>query len=147
DNALGDSYNANATSSPIWSTTPRYADAANRIAWALQNAGSSAITRGATQLLIWSIVDKNFSVNWTSTNNSALRTATIQLTALMSTSYDSRKNYASAVEFLSAVHDSTNTLHQDLAFVVPEPSTLAIAGLGALGFLGFGLRGRIQLLV
>jgi hypothetical protein len=26
---------------------------------------------------------------------------------------------------------------------VPEPSTLAIAGLGALGFIGFGLRRRL----
>jgi hypothetical protein len=28
--------------------------------------------------------------------------------------------------------------------VVPEPSTLAIAGLGALGFMGYGLRRRLK---
>ena len=44
------------------------------------------------------------------------------------------------VEFLSAVLNPTNTLYQDLAVAipVPEPSTLAIATLGALGLMGYG---------
>jgi hypothetical protein len=31
-----------------------------------------------------------------------------------------------------------------LSSVVPEPSTMAIAGLGAIGFLGYGLRRRLK---
>jgi hypothetical protein len=38
----------------------------------------------------------------------------------------------------------TNTGFAGDAATVPEPSTLAIAGLGALGFVGFGLRRRLK---
>ncbi len=47
---------------------------------------------------------------------------------------------------MSAVHDPTSTLYQDLAVAVPvpEPSTLAIATLGALGLMGYGWRRRAR---
>jgi hypothetical protein len=69
------------------------------------------------------------------------------------TGYNPQTNYLVGAVFLAAVHDARNTRYQDLAFVppagfnllsTPEPSTLAIAGLGALGFLGYCLRRRAQ---
>lgn len=39
---------------------------------------------------------------------------------------------------------SSNTGFASGAVLVPEPSTMAIAGLGALGFVGFGLRRRLE---
>jgi hypothetical protein len=39
---------------------------------------------------------------------------------------------------------SLTSLVQQFSEVVPEPSTLAIAGLGALGFIGYGLRRRLK---
>ncbi len=63
-----------------------------------------------------------------------------------SAGYNSNTNYLPGVEFYSAVHDPTNTLYQDLAIVdpVPEPSSLAIATLGALALIGYGWRRRAQ---
>ena len=59
---MGDSYALNPWSSPSFSTS-RYSDAANRIAWAIENDGLSGLGPAATQLLIWSISDKSFSVS------------------------------------------------------------------------------------
>ena len=54
--------------------------------------------------------------------------------------YNPNTNDLPGVEFLSAVLNPTNTFYQDLAVAipVPEPSTLAIATLGALGLMGYG---------
>jgi hypothetical protein len=143
-NTLGVSYAVNPTSNPTWSTPPRFTDAANRVAWALENVGSSANARGATQLLIWMILDKNFTVNWAATNNAGLHAAYTSAITQMTSAYNAHKNYVAGAEFLSAVHDPTGTLNQDLAFAVPEPSTLVVAGLSALGFIGYGLRRRAR---
>src|SRR5271157_5743936 len=62
DNAVGESYALNPWSSPSFSTS-RYSDAANRIAWAIENDGLSGLGPAATQLLIWSISDRSFSVS------------------------------------------------------------------------------------
>ncbi len=147
DNAVGDCYALNPWSSPRFSTSS-YSDAANRIAWAIENGGLSGLGTAATQLLIWSIIDKGFSViDWN--GNSALRTTYNSLVSELgrpSAGYNSNTNYLPGVEFLSAVHDPTNTLYQDLAVAIhaPEPSTLAIATLGALGLIGYGLRRRAR---
>jgi hypothetical protein len=149
DNSLGDNYGVSVESSPTFSTTPSDTDAANRVAWALENAGSTATARGATQLLIWSIVDTNFTVNWTETNDDPLHTAYNNLVSAMGAGYAPRTNYLPGAEFLGAVHDPSNTLYQDLALaippgfhtndaVAPEPSSLVIAGLGTLGLIGYG---------
>jgi len=48
-------------------------------------------------------------------------------------------------ENFSPVHDSPTGVRVEgtvLTGVIPEPSTMAIAGLGAIGFIGFGLRRR-----
>jgi len=156
ETVLGSTYKVNPESPPTFSTTPRYTNAANRVAWALENVGSTADSRGATQLLIWSIIDKNFSVNWAATNNAVLHTDYNLLVSEMGnskTGYNPNNGYLAGAEFLSAVHDKTNMLYQDLglavpevstAAVVPEPSTLAIAGLGALGLIGYGWRRRAR---
>jgi len=145
ENALNDTYNVNLFN-PTFSTTSTYADAANRVAWAMENAGSTADERGATQLFIWSTIGPAFQV--ISFNGDA--TLQTDYTALLSlTGYNPNLNYVPGATFLGAVHDGD--LHQDLAYgspeftpqsIVPEPSTMVIAGLGALGFIGYGWRRR-----
>jgi hypothetical protein len=142
ENAIGDTYHVTPESPPTFSTTTSYTDAANRIAWVLENVGSTANARGAAQLLIWAIADKNFSVNWTLTNNSGLQTAYSALVTQMGAGYQTNTNYRSGAEFLAATH--VGNLYQDLALTTPEPSTMAIAGLGALGLIGYGWRRRAR---
>jgi PEP-CTERM motif/Thioester domain len=142
DNAVGNTYNVNPESPPTFSTTSAYTDAANRVAWVMENAGSTTYARGAAQLLIWSIIDVNFSVNWTTTNNSALQTAYTNLVAQMGSGYNPNYNYMPEAHFLAATH--VGNLYQDLAYATPEPSTLAIAGLGAIGLIGYGWRKRTR---
>jgi len=149
DNAVGDNYALHPWSSPSFSTSS-YSDAANRIAWAIENGGLSGLGTAATQLLIWSIIDNRFSViNWY--GNSALQSQYNSLVLELgnpSSGYNPKDNYLPGVEFFSAVHD--NTLYQDIAVdpvPVPEPSTLAIATLGALGLIGYGWRRRAGSLV
>jgi hypothetical protein len=161
DNYLPTSYNVNVESSPAFSTTPSGSlttqQAANEVAWALEAASASSLTgqdainnRAATQLFIWSVIDQHFSVtNWN--GNTALETAYNAL--LLLPGYNSATNYLPGAVFLSAVHDQN--LYQDLAYSVPggvqinsiatpEPSTMVIAGLGALGMIGYGWRNRRQ---
>jgi len=151
ENALNDTYNVNPFN-PTFKTTSSYSDAANRVAWAMENAGSTAIDRGATQLLIWSIIGPGFSVtNWN--GNTGLQTTYNTLVTQMNSAYNKNANYLPGAEFLGAVHDGI--LYQDLALATdagvtpltahaPEPSTLLIAGLGALGFIGYGWRRRAR---
>ena len=146
---MGDNYALNPWSSPSFST-PSHPDAANRIAWAIENGGLSGLGPAATQLLIWSIIDNGFSViNWNG-NNALQATYNNMVSELDSSSsgYNPNDNYLPGVDFFSAVHDPTNTLYQNLAVAdpapVPEPSTLAIATLGALGLIGYGWRRRAR---
>jgi PEP-CTERM motif len=145
ENSLGDTYGVNPESPPTFSTTTTYFDAANRVAWVLENVGPTADARGAAQLLIWLIVDSKFSVNWSETNNAGLYSAYLNLSAEMDSQYNASQNYQPGAEFLAAVHDPTNTLYQDLAFAAcPEPSTLVIAAMGALGLIGYAWRRRAR---
>lgn len=48
------------------------------------------------------------------------------------------------VTFQFGTHDGHNQLVGHLASANPEPSTLALAVLGALGFIGYGLRRRLK---
>src|SRR5271157_1439245 len=150
DNYLGTSYRVNVESSPpTFSTTPVNAVAApNKVAWALEIAGNTVNDRAATQLFIWNVIDPSCNVtNWNANTSTAPSSLQADYNGLVSlTGYNPSTNYLPGVEFLSAVHDPTNTLYQDLAVAdpapVPEPSTLAIATLGALGLIGYGWRRR-----
>jgi hypothetical protein len=145
DNALGETYSVKlAPTMPSEKTTLTYSDAANRIAWALEQSASSANARGATQLLVWALADSNFSVDWTDTNNSGLKSAYSLLSSEMLSNYNPHANYMNGAQFLAADH--VGGLYQDLAYVIatPEPSTLAIGTLGALGLIGYGLRRRAR---
>lgn len=151
ENAVGDSYALNPWSSPSFLTSS-YPDAANRIAWAIENGGLSVLGTAATQLLIWSItdnIDNGFSViNWN--GNKALQTTYNKMVSELnspSSGYNKNDNYLPGVEFMSAVRDPTNTtLYQNLAVAdpAPEPSTLAIATLSALALIGYGWRRRAR---
>jgi PEP-CTERM motif/Thioester domain len=147
ENAVGDNYALNPWASPSFSASSS-SDAANRIAWAIENGGLSGLGPAATQLLIWSMTDNGFSViNWNC--NCALQTTFNNLVSELGSprsGYNPNENYLPGVGFFSAVHDPINTLYQDLAVpvAVPEPSTLAIATLGALGLIGYGRRKRAR---
>jgi hypothetical protein len=88
ENALGDTYGVNPESPPTFSTTTSYSDAANRVAWDLKNVGATAHARGAAQLIIWSIVDNQFSMNWSETNNAGLNSAYSNLSTEMGSATD-----------------------------------------------------------
>ena len=152
---LGSSYDVNVESKPTFSTVSAYSDAANRVAWALESVGSTATDRGATQLLLWSILDKTFKVtNWS--NDKALKNEYNLLVKEMgdpTSGYNPKTNYLSGAEFLGAVHDSTGKLNQDLALAIPpggiqiasttpEPSSMVIACLGTTGLLAYARRRR-----
>ena len=140
DNALGDTYNVSAVSTLPSTSTPTYSDAANRVAWALEQTASTADARGAVQLLIWQIVDNQFSVNWSATNNSGLQTAYNLLSGQILSQYNSNFNYEGGVEFLAANHDGD--LYQNMALMTPEPSALVTVALGASGLIVYGLLRR-----
>ena len=149
DNQLGDTFNVNPFN-PTFSTST-YSNPANIVAWALENASTGNTPgdvnqRGATQLLIWTVIGPGFQVN----NFNGDTTLQNDYTALLSlTGYNPGLNYVPGAIFLSAVHSGDR--FQDLAYapggftaqsITPEPSTLAIAGLGALGMIGYGWRRR-----
>jgi PEP-CTERM motif len=146
ENAVGESYALNPWSSPNFSTSS-YSDAANRIAWAIETAPLTVYGPAATQLLVWTIIDKGFGVaNWNGQNSleTVYHHLVTELLGDPTKGYDPNTNYLGSVMFFNAVHDIHDTLYQNLACPVPapEPSTLAIASLGVLGLIGHGIRRR-----
>jgi MYXO-CTERM domain-containing protein len=134
DNFLGTSYQLTSWTNPNSFSS----DVLNRVAWAADNAGLAAYGPAAAQLLIWSIIDPNFSViNWN--GDGALQTAYNNMVTVMSTDYNSHTSYSSS--FFDAVHQPS-TDNQDLVVGAPEPSTMVIAGLGAVGLVAYGRRRR-----
>jgi LPXTG-motif cell wall-anchored protein len=74
----------------------------------------------------------------TSANNNIIRYADF----LLQQSYGKRGAGFVIRQGLNHGATTNGQTGQDLLVGVPEPSALAIAGLGALGFLGYGLRRR-----
>ncbi len=154
DNYLGSSYNLTAWTNP---NSFSY-DALNRVAWAAENASLAGFGPAAAQLLMWSVIDPKFKVlNWNGDNS--LKTAYDNLVTAMNAQYNSQTSYLSQVQFFDALHQPASNLNQDLAVLVPpggltingilvngitapEPSSLVIASLGALGLIGYGWRRR-----
>ncbi len=150
DNYLGTSYNLTTWANPSSFSS----DALNRVAWAAENAGLAGYGPAAAQLVMWSAIDPAFKViNWNGDNS--LKTAYDNLVTAMNSQYNSQTSYLSQVQFFDAVHQPASNLNQDLAvlvppggltingilvngFTAPEPSTLVIASLGALGLIGYG---------
>jgi hypothetical protein len=72
----------------------------------------------------------------------------------MNAQYNPHTSYLSQALFFDVVHEPTSHLNQDLAVAglpgdphpnfstAPEPSSLFIAGLGALGLIGYGCHMR-----
>ncbi len=116
----------------------------------------------ADQLAIWGLIDTGphggFSASGISTSNAATDYSKIQ-TLLGGTGPQTIEGvtvqaygaagttgYSAEVYLIPSQGAGTNSGGQDFltwtAVAVPEPSTMAIAGLGALGMIGYGLRRR-----
>ncbi len=134
DSILGSSYQLTSWTNP----NSLSSDALNRIAWAADNAGLAGYGSAAAQLLIWSIIDPNFKViNWN--GDTALQAAFNNISTAMSTEYNSQTNYSAS--FFDAVHQPSGD-NQDLVVAAPEPSTMVVAGVGAVGLIAYGWRRR-----
>jgi hypothetical protein len=149
DNYLGSSYPLTSWTNPSSFTH----DALNRVAWAAENASLAGFGPAAAQIVMWAAIDPHFQViNWN--NDTALYSAYTAFVSTMNSQYNPSANYLSGAAFFDAVHEPSSNLNQDLvvgipggdihinALGAPEPSTLVIAGLGALGLIGYGWRRR-----
>ena len=158
DNYVPTSYHVDPTTSPgnpaISPTT------LNKVAWVVEYAdltyasSGDVLGRSAAQLLIWKLLDSNFAVsNWNgNTGSGSLEEAYDGLLTTMNSLYVASHNYLAGVQFYNAQHN--NFLYQDLVIgagtfdptVVgaPEPSSMAIAALGTVGLLAYGLQRRTR---
>jgi hypothetical protein len=112
DNYLGSSYQLTTWTDPN-SFIP---DAINRVAWAIENTPLSGYGPAATQFVIWTEIDPNFSViNWSgNTGPGSLEAAYDALESNMSASYDPEQSYLTGVSFFDAVHAPASYLNQDI---------------------------------
>jgi len=120
----------------------------DQVAYLLVNYGSSAITstEGALQAAIWTLEYGAGTVSSISTDGTIA-----QMNAYVA---DAQAHYTvgerADVTWLTPNKTGGSPPYQGLVTItnlqiqsiVPEPSTLAIAGLGALGFLGYGWKLR-----
>lgn len=136
------------------------AAAAQRVTWMIANAGNiltsavvnSAAGQAAIQLAIWEIMyDAGasnagdvatgvFSIVGGAANNAITKGYAASLLSASVNRAGSGWILRQGIRF----NDTVATNAQTLITAVPEPSALAIAGLGALGFLGYGLRRRVK---
>jgi len=128
---------------------------------AIKSAGDSS-SIAALSLAIWNVIDKNFAVSGAGSNVTADLTLIKDLLAGTGetidghaiTAYNSGDTYSGATILQTNTGPGCTSSDQNLITwgtitttvntqsVAPEPSTLAIAGLGALAFMGYGLRRR-----
>jgi hypothetical protein len=142
DNYLPDTYQATLGPPPTFATTSAYSDAANRVAWAIESASLTGYGPAATQLLVWSIIDKDFSVfNWNGYDSGpgSLKDTYDTLVGELTDStkgYNPKTDYLGSVMFFNAIHDTNDSLYQSLACPAPEPSSLVVASFGILALVG-----------
>jgi hypothetical protein len=140
DNYLGSTYTITPVSSMNFANST-FADVDNRIGWLLSQDQSTPEARAAVQLAIWYTVDNkpDGALNGFSMSTGD-PTITNDYNGLITFSgYNPGQNYAA--QFWQATHDPGNTLYQDMVSTVgtnfqinsvPEPSSLAMGGCGAI---------------
>jgi len=129
---------------------------------AIQSDSNNGAAIGGLTLAIWNVIDKNFAVSGAGSNVTADFTLIKDLLAGTGetidghaiTAYNSGDTYSGATILQTNTGPGCTSSDQNLITwgtitttvntqsVTPEPSTLAIAGLGALAFMGYGLRRR-----
>jgi len=117
------------------------------ISWTGGNGNTAFSTGGSGNADGWGTF--NFRLNNFDGQNSSVNSVTFQISGSWSNASSVLTNNTNG--FLAAAHifSSTsiggiNTGYASNGNVAPEPSTMAIAGLGALGLVGYGLRRRVK---
>jgi len=134
DNYLGSSYQLTAWTNPNSFSS----DSLNRVAWTIHNTIPAADGPAASQLLIWSVIDPNFSViNWNgNTGPGSLEAAYDTLADRMNADYNPQTDYLPGVAFFDAVHQPQSYMNQDLAMdPAPEPASIVTGSIGALSLV------------
>jgi len=131
-------------------------------AWLANNYSSTATTadqQAGLQIAIWKLLYETTSLNYSQLGVAALGDGSIQFSPstyspgtgpnTLSDAYgyimdwiNHGKQSSSAYLVNYATTDGDHAQYQMIAVPTPEPSTLAIACLGVLGFVGYGLKHR-----
>jgi len=114
----------------------------------LYHGGNNSTAMAALQMSIWQLVDTRLTYTNTGLSTDVglitllLRgatTETVEGVKLLGYGQTGTMGYTAEVLYVDRVKSSGQNL---LTWCVPEPSSMAIAGLGALGMIGYGLRRR-----
>ena len=120
-------------------------------AWLANNYSSTATTadqQAGLQIAIWKVLyETDRSKGLESLGTGAIRfsgnaAAISDATTYVTDWVQHREQSASALLVNYATTDGDHAQYQMIAVSTPEPSTLAIACLGVLGFVGYGLKHR-----
>lgn len=137
------------TGSPSYNSS--YSDVANRVGYILTKVWEPGVKtasfNASVQAALWDVANNYGFVGNTETN------AILALVGLPGSDGSGPGHYLQSGDYQSGTfmiipdasappHGEGPLQYQVLVGVVPEPSTMAIAGLGALGFLAYGLRRR-----
>jgi len=168
-NSTNGTFNGSTSLSTLFQAPPNSAAVtANELTYlgtvyqAIQSDSNNGAAIGGLTLAIWNVIDKNFAVSGAGSNVTNDFTLIKDLLAGTGetidghaiTAYNSGDTYSGATVLQTNSGPGSSSNDQNLIYwgtitttvntqsVAPEPSTLAIAGLGALAFMGYGLRRR-----